>query len=188
MNRYTIREHKYDTDTPMARLQELEDKIEDGVLKEVRHGTWYHGTQNGIGYAHCSACGTNMNVFCYGYAYCCLCGARIENGRKERRVISVEKQIEEMAKDIEVCDRECVNFCHNKKCKECQYFFNKEDCYTLRLSQMLVAKGYRKNVAREIFEEIDDAMIDHARGDIDDHWLYVRVSELKKKHESEGEE
>lgn len=43
----------------------------------------------------------------------------------------------------------------------------------------------KSEVAREIFEEIDDVMIDHARGDIDDHWLYVRVSELKKKYTEE---
>ena len=44
----------------------------------------------------------------------------------------------------------------------------------------------REEVAREIFEEIDEAMIDHARGDINDHWLYVRIEEIKKKY-LEGE-
>ena len=34
----------------------------------------------------------------------------------------------------------------------------------------------------EIFEEVDSAMIDHAQGDIDNHWLYVRIAELKKKY------
>ena len=38
MNRYTTKGYKYEADTPMARLQELEDKIEEGVLKEVSHG------------------------------------------------------------------------------------------------------------------------------------------------------
>jgi predicted nuclease with TOPRIM domain len=37
-------------------------------------------------------------------------------------------------------------------------------------------------LAREIFEEIDDAMIDHARGDTTDHWLFVRIAELKNKY------
>lgn len=58
--------------------------------------------------------------------------------------LSKEKQIEEMARDLEICDREQVSFCHNKKCKECEFFYNKEDCYMLRVSQMLVGKGYRK--------------------------------------------
>lgn len=31
-----------------------------------------------------------------------------------------------------------------------------------------------------------DAMIDHARGDTTDHWLFVRIAELKKKYQ-EGE-
>ena len=35
MKRYTIRGFKYEEDSPMARLQELEDKIEDGVLVEA---------------------------------------------------------------------------------------------------------------------------------------------------------
>ena len=43
----------------------------------------------------------------------------------------------------------------------------------------------KSEVAREIFEEIDEAMIDLARGDIDSHWLYVRIEELKKKYTEE---
>lgn len=35
MNRYTIREHKYESDTPTARLQELENKVEDGEIAEI---------------------------------------------------------------------------------------------------------------------------------------------------------
>ena len=36
MNRYTIRGYKYgDTECPMAKLQDLENKIEDGVLVEL---------------------------------------------------------------------------------------------------------------------------------------------------------
>ena len=35
MNRYTIREHKYEADSPRARLQELEDKIEDEMLIDI---------------------------------------------------------------------------------------------------------------------------------------------------------
>lgn len=50
---------------------------------EVRHGTWYHGTDNGAVYAKCSACGRKMNYSCYGYAYCSLCGAKMNGERKE---------------------------------------------------------------------------------------------------------
>ena len=51
---------------------------------EVRHGTWYHGTEYGAVYAKCSACGRKMNYSCYGYAYCALCGARMDGTPKER--------------------------------------------------------------------------------------------------------
>lgn len=50
---------------------------------EVRHGTWYHGTENGAVYAKCSACGRKMNYSCYGYAYCSLCGAKMDGERSK---------------------------------------------------------------------------------------------------------
>lgn len=50
---------------------------------EVRHGTWYHGTEHGAVYAKCSACGRKMNYSCYGYAYCALCGAKMDGERRE---------------------------------------------------------------------------------------------------------
>ena len=53
-------------------------------LVELKHGTWYHGTENGAVYAKCSACGRKMNYSCYGYAYCALCGARMDGTPKER--------------------------------------------------------------------------------------------------------
>ena len=40
----------------------------------------------------------------------------------------------------------------------------------------------KTDVAREIFEEIDDAKKSHALGDINDFWLYVRLTNLKKKY------
>ena len=40
----------------------------------------------------------------------------------------------------------------------------------------------KSEVAREIFEYIDDIMTDHAQGYIDDHWLYVNIEKLKKKY------
>lgn len=52
------------------------------------------------------------------------------------------------------------------------------------ITEELYNAGYRKasEVAREIFEEVDEAMIEHARGNTTDHWLFVRIAELKKKY------
>lgn len=52
----------------------------EGYRKQ-KHGTWYHGTENGAVYAKCSACGRKMNYSCYGYAYCSLCGARMDGAK-----------------------------------------------------------------------------------------------------------
>ena len=49
--------------------------------RKQKHGTWYHGTENGAVYAKCSACGRKMNYSCYGYAYCSLCGARMDGAK-----------------------------------------------------------------------------------------------------------
>lgn len=57
-------------------------KMPTADVVEVRHGTWYHGTENGAVYAKCSACGRKMNYSCYGYAYCALCGAKMDGERK----------------------------------------------------------------------------------------------------------
>ena len=50
-------------------------------FRKQRHGTWYHGVENGAVYAKCSACGRKMNYSCYGYAYCSLCGARMDGAK-----------------------------------------------------------------------------------------------------------
>ncbi len=50
-------------------------------VEEVKHGTWYHGMENGSVYAKCSACGRKMNYSCYGYARCSLCGAKMDGVR-----------------------------------------------------------------------------------------------------------
>ena len=57
MNRYTIKGFKYEADSPMARLQEFEDKIEDRVLVEVKHGEWIEKDDgwDGVMYT-CSVC------------------------------------------------------------------------------------------------------------------------------------
>lgn len=54
------------------------EKLTAKGYRKQKHGTWYHGTENGVVYAKCSACGRRMNYSCYGYAYCSLCGARMD--------------------------------------------------------------------------------------------------------------
>lgn len=83
MKRYTIREHKYESDSPMARLQDLENKVEDGEIVEVAHGSWGF---DGIGWT-CSECGeyalsikTNLQVHSI---YCPHCGAKMDGERSE---------------------------------------------------------------------------------------------------------
>lgn len=61
------------------------DDIPTADVEEVRHGTWYRGTENGAVYAKCSACGRKMNYSCYGYAYCALCGAKMDGERSDKQ-------------------------------------------------------------------------------------------------------
>lgn len=63
---------------------QIADKAEalyNAGYRKKKHGTWYHGTENGAVYAKCSACGRKMNYSCYGYAYCSLCGARMDGAK-----------------------------------------------------------------------------------------------------------
>ena len=67
--------------TTWCDMYDLEDfltEVPKADVVEVKNGTWYHGTENGVVYAKCSACGRKMNYSCYGYAYCSLCGARMD--------------------------------------------------------------------------------------------------------------
>ena len=61
---------------------DLLEKQPTADVEEVRHGTWYHGMENGSVYAKCSACGRKMNYSCYGYARCSLCGAKMDGGKE----------------------------------------------------------------------------------------------------------
>lgn len=82
--------------TSKEAIDSTDDAVNDGVCRvcdhytptadvvAVRHGTWYHGTENGAVYAKCSACGRKMNYSCYGYAYCSLCGAKMDGERREK--------------------------------------------------------------------------------------------------------
>lgn len=57
------------------------------------------------------------------------------------------------------------------------------------IAKVLCNAGYRKasDVAREIFEEIEDIRLEHSYGEIDGNELNVKLFNLKKKYESEGE-
>lgn len=80
-----IEQIKWERDTAIEQLKSYGVGFcEKADVKKVKHGTWYHGTENGAVYAKCSACGRKMNVTCYGYAYCALCGARMDGERKEK--------------------------------------------------------------------------------------------------------
>lgn len=59
-------------------LEDYAEELYNAGYRKQKHGTWYHGTENGAVYAKCSACGRKMNYSCYGYAYCSLCGARMD--------------------------------------------------------------------------------------------------------------
>ena len=88
MNRYTIRNCKYgDTDCPMSKLQDLENKIEDKKLVEVRHGEWIEKDDgwDGVMYT-CSVCRCDWitidgTPFENNMRYCPECGAKM---RKEQ--------------------------------------------------------------------------------------------------------
>lgn len=58
--------------------KKVAEALYNAGYRKQKHGTWYHGTENGVVYARCSACGRKMNYSCYGYAYCSLCGARMD--------------------------------------------------------------------------------------------------------------
>ena len=68
-----------------------------------------------------------------------------------------DKQIDEMAKVIE----NGINICAKKPCEDCD-FCGADDCMcqNLVIAKELHTAGYRKTseVAREIFEEIDDIL------------------------------
>lgn len=59
----------------------IAEALYNAGYRKQKHGTWYHGTENGAVYAKCSACGRKMNYSCYGYAYCSLCGARMDGAK-----------------------------------------------------------------------------------------------------------
>jgi DNA polymerase elongation subunit (family B) len=113
--------------------------------------------------------------------------------------MSRDKQIEEMARDINIADHE---YC-NGKCVGCEHKPMRIEncaCVDIAIAKGLVNAGYRKasDVAREIFEEIEHKL--PIRIVIEGELVYnanIVLEELKKKYlgedinaptkESEGE-
>jgi hypothetical protein len=92
-----------------------------------------------------------------------------------RLAMSRDKHIEEMAKDL----------CGRADCATCGELM---PCFSKHFSKRAVEKGYRKasEVAREIFEEIEEVRMQHTFGNIDGSELNVKLYYLKKKY-TEGE-
>lgn len=81
MNRYTIRSFKYgDTDCPMSKLQDLENKIEDKEIVEVKHGEWKISSDGY--YPYCNNCKTEPKNGVLS-KFCPECGAKMDGERSE---------------------------------------------------------------------------------------------------------
>ena len=92
--------------------------------------------------------------------------------------MSRDKQISEMARVILNSEILCYD------CGE------GADSYCAEaIAEILHNSGYRKaeDVVRDIFEEIEDIRLEHSYGEIDGNELNVKIFNLKKKYESEGE-
>lgn len=87
-------------------------------------------------------------------------------------LISQSKDIEQI---IEI--KECIDAVYGQ---DCAYY----DVDGFAIATEIYNAGWRKQseVAREIFEEIDDLLIQHAQGDLNDKSLYFAIDELKKKY------
>lgn len=94
-----------------------------------------------------------------------------------------DKQIKEMVKHC--------HFYEDGNCILCEELWVECDakCDMCEFAKQLYNAGYRKasDVAREIFEEVKEAILDLVCDHIDRHWLYMSIGELEKKYESEGE-
>ena len=92
----------------------------------------------------------------------------------------MNKQIEEMAKDICLVKGGCDDVCDPI-----------EDCRAFKYSQRAYEKGYRKasDVARVIFAEIEENMTDIRMGFATLRAIGKRhLAKIKEKYESEDEE
>ena len=99
MKRFTVREFLYPEDSPLARLQELENKIEDGNLVEVETTTNV-GTYHPVDEFICSKCGIQLEEWVrhvtdedgeeyhyeYEFNFCPNCGRRIEEEQIEKTI------------------------------------------------------------------------------------------------------
>ena len=102
---------------------------------------------------------------------CCVDGINFVELEGEEQIMS-KKQIEEMA-------RAMCPFSKNTLCRECS-----DECFYKDYAERAYNAGYRKTseVAREIFEEIDDLDIQLNNGDLDIKYFGSAIAELKKKY------
>ena len=56
----------------------------------------------------------------------------------------MKKQIEEMRNEIHEAENEFCQFCRNRRCHECEYYFAKTDCRNQLFAEHLYNAGYRK--------------------------------------------
>ena len=104
--------------------------------------------------------------------------------------MSKEKQIEEMAKDLQ--ETHDYEGCEAWHCGGCEYekYGKGYFCSSIKQAEKMTAKGYRKStdVAREIFEEIEPWLDDYRNNYCTGLQFITFLAELRKKYESEGAE
>ena len=110
-----------------------------------------------------------------------------EKAIKEAEAELRDKQIEEMAKDLETThDSEGCEAWH---CGGCEYekYGKHYFCSSIKQAEKLTSKGYCKasDVAREILGHIESFFHEDDFGDLTIDFMVFQ--ELKKKYESEGE-
>ena len=91
--------------------------------------------------------------------------------------MSKDKQIEEMAKDLEYEIEYSVYHDYIDDYTEVEFDYRKT-------AENIAKKGYRKvsDIITEIFEDLDDLDIQLNRGDLDIKYFGSAVAELKKKY------
>ena len=98
----------------------------------------------------------------------------------------MNKQIEEMAREMCHLCAEC------ETCQDCDKKYPTDDglCYFQGIAREIINHGYRKasDVARNIFEDVKQLIIQYRKGNISEYRLFIKIEELQQKYESEGAE
>ena len=101
-----------------------------------------------------------------------------------------QTEIEEMAKALTKYEYHLCERLPKDKCLLTSAVHAQVSCDYCKIAEFLVNEGYRKasNVAREIFEEIEQYFIVKKLGLLNATYTKDFFHELKKKYESEGAE